>query len=286
MAGIMVTGARRLPRTVPSCGGVPSFTLSPPLLRVEGVSVEGAPQALEAPLLRELGPVSGRLWGLREPGRAAARLRSAFPCLREVRAHRDWLARRVRFTVAVRRPAAKALRADGASAWLGDDGTVFPAPEVTFPAPPSLSVGFGPGKEPDGPAVVKLLAAAAAEGALPSPLARLDSRSAERGWEATLEDGTLLQWGDLNWTEQKLSRLREVLKDARGRFSQGLTADLRFFDDGKILVRPVGPGKGRGVPPPGFVGEGPGDGPRGAIPAGRVFGGAIGGPGAALKRHG
>ena len=63
--------------------------------------------------------------------------------------------------------------------------------------------------------------------------------SSQEGWRATLEDGTSVQWGALNWTGEKLSRLREVMEDARGRGLERVSADLRYFEDGKILLRQV-----------------------------------------------
>ncbi|TPW19960.1 MAG: hypothetical protein FD126_2166, partial [Elusimicrobia bacterium] len=86
--------------------------------------------------------------------------------------------------------------------------------------------------------LARLVLSAGSEGALPAkPLAyAYDAR--ERGWTVTLEDGTTLAWGGLDWTEEKLRRLREVLADAAGRVPKGFTADLRYFEDGRILVRP------------------------------------------------
>ena len=89
----------------------------------------------------------------------------------------------------------------------------------------------------------KAAAAKALTGMLQGPLAgNLESLarggSSEEGWEAKLKDGTRVLWGDLRWTDEKSARLREVLDDA-GAPGKRLTADLRHFEDGRILVRAV-----------------------------------------------
>ncbi|MDE2291819.1 MAG: cell division protein FtsQ, partial [Elusimicrobia bacterium] len=85
--------------------------------------------------------------------------------------------------------------------------------------------------------LAKLVEAAGAPGALPSPPASAAYDARGKGWRMTLQDGTRLEWGGLDWTSEKLQRLREVLADAGARMKPGFTADLRFFADGRILVR-------------------------------------------------
>ncbi len=85
--------------------------------------------------------------------------------------------------------------------------------------------------------VSRLLEAARRPQALPSRLARLGFEPGE-GWTAVLADGTRLRWGRMRWTEEKLLRLREVLEDAVPRFGSELGLDLRYFEQGRIIVRP------------------------------------------------
>jgi hypothetical protein len=76
-----------------------------------------------------------------------------------------------------------------------------------------------------------------APGSLPAGLERLRFEPEDDGWIAALSDGTALFWGDLRWTRQKIERLKEVLEDAKPRFGKVNAVDLRYFADGKILVR-------------------------------------------------
>jgi hypothetical protein len=86
--------------------------------------------------------------------------------------------------------------------------------------------------------LVRLLMAVAAPDALPSRLKSLRLESPTEGWSGTLQDGTQLFWGNLQWTEEKLLRLKSSLADAVARFGKIVSADLRSFEDGKILIRP------------------------------------------------
>jgi hypothetical protein len=47
-----------------------------------------------------------------------------------------------------------------------------------------------------------------------------------------------VQWGRLEFTAEKLSRLAEALADAKRREDVPYSADLRWFEDGKVLLRP------------------------------------------------
>ena len=83
-----------------------------------------------------------------------------------------------------------------------------------------------------------LLAGLSRDADLPAPLARVGFRDAYEGWEVAFADGTVVLWGGLDWTREKLSRLREVLSDGRAEAAPVL-ADLRFFEDGRVLLRPL-----------------------------------------------
>jgi hypothetical protein len=71
----------------------------------------------------------------------------------------------------------------------------------------------------------------------PVAVARMKYVSAEDGWEALLSDGTKVLWGGLQFTREKAERLRQALDDARAKQEGGFTADLRYFEDGRILLR-------------------------------------------------
>ncbi|MEI8191247.1 MAG: hypothetical protein WCI75_16145, partial [candidate division NC10 bacterium] len=114
----------------------------------------------------------------------------------------------------------------------------FEAPAGVYPAPLpaadlTLLAAGAPLQE-----LARLVAAADVPDALPGRLLTLRYDPAEEGWTAGLSDGTTLRWGSLDWTDEKFERLREVFADALPRFGPLLAADLRHFEDGKILVRP------------------------------------------------
>ena len=205
---------------------------------VETVSIEGAPAALRGPLLTVIRSSPVAQWGVLEPYRSVRRLKSGFPCLRDVWFTRNWFRRSVTFEVVLHRPVARVLR-DGKSLWLSETGALYTVSEGVYPEGSWPWVEVGASNDRDYVPLAQFVTAASKEGALPFGLARLAYRSSEDGWEARLSDGTTLLWGGLSWTDQKLARLREVFTDAGKRFGSGITVDLRYFEDGKILVHPI-----------------------------------------------
>ncbi|MBI5882815.1 MAG: cell division protein FtsQ [Elusimicrobia bacterium] len=190
--------------------------------------MEGVPEALEGAFSAVLGAAQG------SPASRAAELRSRHKVVRSVRVSRDWLARRIRFKVELRRPLARVVQGGRGRGYLAIDGEVFTAPEGLFSAPlPEVDLGGADRGER------RRLAQCVADLAagLPSALARMSWAPRLEGWEARLSDGTTVLWGDLRWTGQKAARLRQVLEDA-GTAAIPMTADLRYFEDGKIFVRP------------------------------------------------
>ncbi|MBI4347031.1 MAG: hypothetical protein HY553_09265 [Elusimicrobia bacterium] len=224
---------RRLPH--------PSTWLSlvpvPELFRVERVVSHGAPEAV-APLLdAALAERAGRPWSPLEGAAVEEALLARFPFLEAASADRDWSARAVTVTVLLRTPIARARRNGRDAGWLAEDGLVFEAPAGAYPPLDVPEADLGTLTDPRLPALAELVRRAATE--LPSKTSRFAYRSAEDGWLVAAADGTTLAWGGLDWTAEKLSRLQQVLGDAAPRFGGGLTADLRYFEDGKILVRPA-----------------------------------------------
>jgi Cell division protein FtsQ/DivIB, C-terminal len=173
-------------------------------------------------------------------GDQAAVIEAKFPCVSDVRVRRDWGSGTATLTVVLRSARAPALRRGRPAGFLGADGAVFTAPRGVYAlSGPSVDVAGAP------PAELKALAAAwpqlTAPGALPAPLSEMLYRSPADGWEARLTDGTTVLWGGLNWTRQKLARLAEALADARAKTPQAgaFAADLRWFADGKVVLRPL-----------------------------------------------
>lgn len=170
--------------------------------------------------------------------RRAAAIRDEFPCVAEADIRRSWLEKRATILLTLRAPVAPALRRGKAVGFLGEDGAVFTAPEGLYTLTgPAAEVGDASGAELA--ALAKEWPRLAAPGALPAPMERFVYRSREDGWAAQLEDGTEVSWGRLEYTAQKLTRLAEALADARRREDGLYSADLRWFEDGKVLLRPT-----------------------------------------------
>lgn len=227
---------RQLSREIGSPQAYIKSVLLPSLVAVE---LTGGPQSVR----EEAAEFLAERRGATAAAQAAA-LREEFPCLKSVTIRRSWLRRTVRLELALR--AAVARAAGKRSAYLSDDGVVFEAPEDLYGVTsPVVEPGAAGPKELE--AAAALVLAARAPGAAPSPLASLRWTSAAEGWEARLEDGTVVLWGEARWTSDKLARLREVVADARARNepTAPFVADLRYFEDGKVLLRPLA---SRGVP--------------------------------------
>lgn len=171
-------------------------------------------------------------------GDKAEALKSKFPAIADIRVRRNWTEKAATLTLVVRRAVAAATRRGKSSGFLGDDGAVFAAPEGAF-------MLTGPTVEVAGASAGELSALArewpilSAGGAFPAQLTEMSYRSPENGWEASLADGTRVLWGRLEWTREKLSRLSEAVADARAKEPGAFSADLRWFEDGKVLLRPA-----------------------------------------------
>lgn len=202
-----------------SWNGLPSLTMSS--------AVEGAPEPLAAEL---------DAWLAARPGADAKAVQGAFPCLASARWRRQWLQRRRVLSVSLRAPVAAA-----AGGYLSDDGVLFSAPAGLFEVP-AVYVDPTGASAAERKAVAAFIEAAPAVG-LPAPVARMRFLSSEDGWEARLADGTEVLWGTLDWTREKADRLKQVLAQSQEAGQAGWTADLRYFEDGRILMRPAAAGR-------------------------------------------
>jgi hypothetical protein len=208
------------------------------LARVRALRVAGVPDALAVRMLDRVDWRPGNFWGPSRPAREARDLLGDFSCLKTVRARRYWGRREVVFEAGLRSPVARV--ADGKRRrFLDPSGVVFDDPLRVVEAEglPEIELSGVPEDLDLGP-VAGLIGAGTAPGALPAPLIGVRFVSADAGWEGFLADGTFLEWGRVEWTGLKLRRLRQVLEDAGPRLEGTLTADLKHFEDGKILIRP------------------------------------------------
>ncbi|UPT72970.1 MAG: cell division protein FtsQ [Elusimicrobiota bacterium] len=173
-------------------------------------------------------------------GEKAQALKAKFPMIADVRVARAWTEKTATLSLVTRRAIAPATRRGKPAGFLGDDGTVFAAPEGAFMLTgATVEVADAPAGELA--ALAREWPALTAAGALPSPLAEMSFRGKDDGWQARLEDGADVTWGRLEWTREKLARLSEAVADARAREPGTFSADLRWFEDGKVLLKPSQP---------------------------------------------
>jgi cell division septal protein FtsQ len=200
--------------------------------RRDSVLVEG-PEPLRKLAQAEADLVAG------SAGEKAEAIKARFACLADVSVSRSWSEKTAILTLVLRHPVAAALRQGKPAGFLDREGIVFSAPEGSF-------LIDGPSVEVAGASAAELAALArewpelVAAGAFPSPLSAMAYRASEHGWEARLADGTSVLWGRLEWTHEKLARLSEAVADARAKEPGAFSADLRWFEDGKVLLKPTG----------------------------------------------
>lgn len=175
-------------------------------------------------------------------GEKAAALKAKFPCVADVAVRRAWGEKRSTLTPVLRRAVAPALRRGRPAGFLGEDGATFAAPEGVYAlAGPTVDVGEADAAERT--ALAREWPALSADGAFPAPLSQMayvSGAGEDAYWEARLADGMTVAWGRLDWTKEKLARLGEALADARGKAPGAFAADLRWFEDGKVLLKPTG----------------------------------------------
>jgi hypothetical protein len=203
-------------------------------LRVESVSVSGVPAVLAGPITSYLNdptdPFTDRLAGI--PRR--------FPAVKAWQVRRDWSGRSAHVEVSLRRAVAILQRAGQPAGFLDEDGAAFAAPAELYPEV-KLAVAAGSAADEQLKGLPAVLNSLAHDAVLPASAAQVAFRSDYEGWEVRLQDGTQVLWGDLRWTREKLSRLHEVFADAGGGAAAAapMVADLRYFEDGRVLLRPL-----------------------------------------------
>lgn len=203
-----------------------------PLARPDAAALVEGPEPLRSLAQAEADAFAGTA------GDKAEALKAKFPSISDVRVRRSWTEKKATLTLVVRRAVASAARRGKPAGFLADDGTVFTAPEGAF-------ILSGPSVEVAGASAGELSALArewpllTASGSFPAPLAGMAYSPDENGWEASLADGTTVKWGRLEWTREKLSRLSEAVADARAKEPGAFSADLRWFEDGKVLLKPA-----------------------------------------------
>lgn len=167
-----------------------------------------------------------------------SRLQERFPFFKPVRAQRLWLRRKAQFHLELRKAVARV--AGPGPRFLSDDGVVFSGPESLYREALPLADFGGAGR---GAEFAAFLAEADKIGGAPTRIVRARYSAAQRAWELSFEDGTQVVWGTLSWTQEKFRRLSQVLEDSRQRDPSLAPplVDMRYFEDGKILLKTQAP---------------------------------------------
>ena len=251
LGGAAVLTLRHISRNF---SGLPGFwaRLGP---RIESVTVAGAPEELTREIEAYLSGEGGAAVSSR-----VAELGERFTCLRTVRVSRDWRGRSARVDVALRRALGAVRRRGRPIGFLDETGGVFASAPALYPEA-RLALDVEDADSSQLRALAGGLSVLGGAEDLPSPVERVRFRSPYEGWEVFLADGTRVLWGDFRWTREKLSRLQEALADARRssldepagaslggqrspfRDGDAIIADLRYFEDGRVLLRPVAGGR-------------------------------------------
>jgi cell division septal protein FtsQ len=202
--------------------------------RVDAVDVSGAPPQL-------VGAIESFLKGGLSV--KAGEITARFPAVRQASVRRDWLKRRVVVNVVMRRALSRVTRAGQPAGWIDEDGMVFSAPDGIYSeAGPAVEIGAAQADGRQLSALARALPSLASGEGLPASVEAVRFRSSYDGWELVLRDGTSVLWGRMDWTPEKMRRLSEALADAKSRLALkdggSWTADLRYFEDGRVLLRP------------------------------------------------
>jgi hypothetical protein len=205
--------------------------LAAPMLTVASVDASGVPERARPEVEKALKPWVGRAVGPFETSRLEKQLAERFGWLDGIRLKRSYPAHSVRAEAGLKQPVAQTTD----RRWLGPDGSLFQAPAGLYSG--AVPVLAAPKQAVDLRPLVGFLA----EFGPKLRITGAEYSGAEEGWTFWNADGLRLRWGDLARGSEKLEKLSKVLDDAKGRFGDVQSADLRFFADGRVLVEPKAP---------------------------------------------
>ncbi|MBI4056239.1 MAG: cell division protein FtsQ [Elusimicrobia bacterium] len=203
------------------------------------VEVSGVPDIIKVRLLNVAAIKLGEPLGFWKERALVSKLRKELECLKSVEVHRNWFQGKMIISASLKSPIGHVESEP--ELYLSREGQLFHGPKNIFPQDSLLALDLK-SREPES---LRRLASWLEEisqkrSAFPAPPRRIAYRSVEDGAELTLTDGTKILWGNFSRLNEKLVRLKQVWKDAREKFSGILVADLRYFEEGKVLVRQEG----------------------------------------------
>jgi len=93
-----------------------------------------------------------------------------------------------------------------------------------------------------GPEIARLLGAVSAYGAdFPSRPSAVRYDNHSDAVTVELSDGSVLDWGTREYTAEKIARLSQVFPKARSKISGPYTVNMRYFENGRIIISRLQP---------------------------------------------
>jgi len=218
-----------------------SFSLSRPhwtQWRLQGLKINGLPPELSALLGKSLVTKPGALMTSKECDIIEHRIAGAFPYLRDIKVRRDWFKKRLVVTAAPRRPVA-ALSFGGAYSYLDADGTIYPTDPAVRPETllcVTVSSPVASGVPVNFLSFVKEFTVA--QKSMPHRAVSIQTNDDLSDARIELDDGSVVDWGAFTYTTQKVLRLAQAFARAGERFTGPFSVNMRFFEEGKILLKP------------------------------------------------
>ncbi|MFA5161320.1 MAG: cell division protein FtsQ/DivIB [Elusimicrobiales bacterium] len=164
------------------------------------------------------------------------KIASVFPELRGVSVRRGWASRTLSVSAGRRQPCARVLL--GAStAYMDERGEIYGA--EPSPPPELLAVALPAGSRarvfrPETAAMLKSISAFESE--LPAKPVLVAADRGETSFRLRLADGAVVEWGGSAHTAEKIARLAQVYGKARERFAGPYKINMKYFEDGRILL--------------------------------------------------
>jgi len=198
--------------------------------RYNFISVSGAPAEIFSGLEKTLGIKSGQELSGRDMAGLEKKILAAFPAIREAKAVRRWPGGELVLRITMRNPVA-ALTCAAQTRLVDENGELYSAEastsalvRVEAESLPKKTVGS------ETAAVIKELSGLS-EALRPSQV-----YLGKKSMALALSDGSRVDWGGTDFTSEKIARLSSVLGKAPSFFAGPYRVDLRYFEDGRILL--------------------------------------------------
>jgi cell division septal protein FtsQ len=167
-----------------------------------------------------------------------------FPALSDVQVRRNWISKQLMVSARRRSPLAYVVMPGCPDSYVDETGELYSV------EPSSSSMNLVALNAPNGlvsarlrqDTVSALRVLRDSVGDFPS---RPETIAVDRGETALslkLADGTLIDWGAMNFTAEKIARLSQVYNSSRARMPGPYRINMRYFEDGRILLNRIEPG--------------------------------------------